>query len=216
MKKIPALLVLVLLSSASHGLTLQEYGISFINNGLIDHTSGLRWLDSGLTEGGLDELQTQLDAGWRLATEEEFYFLLTRQISAFGGSADVPLHLQDFQAMMSRLSVTESDTGGEFSGPWLCRDYGSPQQNCSAVNSLGGQFLLQVIPDEFPVLLHLSLNLFISEVPIYGSLDCLQFPDLCSFTGRSLMVRAVPLPGALLLMFSALAGIGAALRQRQP
>lgn len=197
-----ALMLLFLLSQVSYALTLDEYGISLSGNGLVDHVSGLQWLDSGLTQGGLDELQFRLDDGWRIASEEDLYFLITRQQAEFGGTGQLQLNIADFMQLMAQLSIDSSPDGSVYSGPWVCRAFGDPQAACASTNALGGKFIIELAADQNPVLV--SMFVYISEVPIYGSIDCFDDPDLCDYMGRSLLVRAVPLPGPALLLFSAL------------
>ena len=201
-KKILIALSLSLFALHSKALSLSEYGITLTSTGLIDHVSGLRWLDSSLTDGDLDDLQLRLDEGWRIASEEEFYFLVTRQMSAFGGSAVSALGIDGMNQLAARLSFTPNQ---EPSGPWLCRDYGDPEQYCQSTGSLGGNFVLNLtdLADDTTLV---QMLVFISEVPIYGGLDCGVDVD-CVYEGRSLMVRAVPLPAAGWLFLSALASL---------
>ena len=111
-----------------------EYGVTFNDTGVVDHVSGLEWLDSALTDGGLDDLPPWLDAGWRIATGEEFFFLATREAGqTLGGSATSNLNLVEFNALMTRLSATPNVS---ISGPWLCRPYGNPQADCTNTDVL--------------------------------------------------------------------------------
>ncbi|MFK8031002.1 MAG: hypothetical protein AB8G18_12275 [Gammaproteobacteria bacterium] len=206
-----ALLTLFWSVSAS-SLTLDEYGVSLTDNGLVDNVTGLRWLDSLLTQGGHAELQSLLDAGWRFADEDEFFFLLTH------GSGSATLLGEDGLLQMADRLSFEFDNDNLFSGPWVCRSYSDPEQFCTTLNTpgsiagLGVQFTLS-LGDEFQeggdTLTPVIMSPYITEVPFYGSLACYEEPDLpCIGEGRSLMVRAVPLPASFFLFSGALALLG--------
>lgn len=212
LRKVAMSVLLLTIFQSGVAATLDEYGVSFTQNGLVDHVSNLKWLDAGLTQGGLDELQFWLDDGWRIASEADLYFLITRQHAEFGDTAELPLNVDDFMLMMTQLSIDPAVDSNSYGGPWVCRAYGDPQQNCVNTNSFGGQFIIDLSVDLEPVLL--SLFVFITEVPIYGSLDCFDEPAICDYTGRSLLVRTIPLPAPLLLFFSALSLCAIRLRQR--
>ncbi len=194
-----ALLMLVACSPrVSNAITLDEYGITITETGLIDSATGLRWLDSQLTDGGLDELQDWLDAGWRIATYSEFLYLVTRQEEGFVGFHTALLEEADYGQIADSLSFELNEF---FSGPWLCAGGDDPDGLCSSTGSFGGQFEMDLLLDDQDELI-IYLTRYISFVPMYGSIDCGFIP--CSYEGRSLLVRPVPLPPAVLLMIGAL------------
>ena len=202
------LLAFVACAPRAGAATLSEYGVSLTATGLVDHVTQLRWLDSALTDGGLAELQGFLDAGWRLATEEEFTFLASREPFQYGGTHESELNRDEFITMMTRLSVDlDAD---HFAGVWVCRPYGAPEDWCSSTTSFGGQFVLDgpygYQPTEF------GLYYYLTEVPIYGAFDCHK-TNLCTYMGRSLLVRAVPLPAAGWLLIVALCSAALARRR---
>lgn len=218
MKKLVLTLLLVFFHPTSWAVTLEEYGVTLTGNGLVDHVSGLRWLDSSLTQGGYDELQVLLEAGWRIASEEELFFLMTRAEFAFSSSF-TELGSDGLLQIADRLSF-EYGLDAEFSGPWVCRGYSNPAQFCSSLNApgsiagLGGQFVFD-LGNPSALGIPVSMIVYITEVPIYGSLACYENPsEPCIGEGRALLVRPVPIPAALTLFIGALATIGVRGRHR--
>lgn len=215
MGKAGLFILLLMWQVSASSLTLEEYGVTLTDTGLVDHVSGLRWLDSSLTQGGYDQLQPLLESGWSFASEEELYYLLTRSDGSFSGATvlgeDGLLHIADQLSFGFGLEF-------EFTGPWVCRSYGDPEQYCTTLNTqgsiagLGGQFTLEMgdaFMDGGTQQIPIFMYPYVTEVPIYGSLACYEQPDLpCIGEGRSLLVRAVPLPASIMLMLSALGILG--------
>lgn len=216
MRNISLIVLTLFWSTSAWSLTLEEYGVSVTDNGLVDNVSGLRWLDSSLTQGGHPELQSLLDAGWRFADEDDLYFLLTRS-SYFFEVSSTYLGEDGLLQIADRLSF-EFDSDNDYGGPWVCRSYGNPEQHCTSLNTpgsisgLGVQFILSMgneYQDGDDTLLPVIMYSYITEVPFYGSLACYEDPSTpCIGEGRSLLVRAVPLPASIFLLSGALGLLG--------
>lgn len=162
-----------------------EFGISFTLTGVVDHRSGLEWLDAGLTEGNIDDLQFWLDAGWRIASQEEFFFLVTRVPGMqFGGSETSDLGVDQLDGLKARLS---------FESAWVCSAFQDPATECVSTESFGGPFGLGYEPTFFGDGSVVWMSVVLTELPMYTDLDCLKFPP-CARMGKSLMVRYTDTP----------------------
>lgn len=194
-------LLLLQFSHNAYAISLAEYGVTITDTGLVDHVSGLRWLDSDISDGGLGELQQLLDQGWRIASEGELLELLARAPFGFSGNVVSQLGIDGINQIAESLSFS---FGATFGGPWVCRTAFYPVESCLNTDALGGQFLLEAeeLANDTTLLIY---AFYISEVPIYGAFDC-DFIE-CSYLGRSLMVRAVPVPPAGWLLLAGLVSL---------
>ncbi len=208
MKKGLILFVSLLLACNVNGLTLEEYGITPTTDGLTDDTTGLRWLDSSLSPGDLSGMQTLFDEGWRVASEEEYFYLVSRQLGTFGSDLNSSLNYADFQWVMERLAILDVfDLPGNIydnPNPWLCRPSSSPDSDCGSTDLLGGQFVFTYEDAGLGNGTDFSTFTIVFAMALYENSDnCII--DQCS---RALLVRQVPLPLSLVLFLSALGSLG--------
>ena len=197
-------------SYPAEAITLDEYGVTLVGNGLVDSESGLHWLDPALTEGTTGNLDKFFSDGWRLATEQELFFLLTRieiiPPTPPGDHTSSALNFDDYLIMLDALSIPMPGSGSGDSVPWLCRVFGNDKSHCG--NSTGTVFVSFFLSADpvlgFPgapdAMTEVTFITFISEAYLYGTFDT----ECLDCIGRSLLVRAVPLPAAFWLLLSAL------------
>lgn len=211
-----ALIVLMasalLCSAPAQAISLEEYGVTLTGTGLVDQVSGLRWLDSSLTFGLQSALDPYLADGWRIATEYDVAFLLTHSDDLDplypGFSGNVPLQYAEFVALTQALGIqANGDVGSQ---PWMCRVYSADISNCyertgSAFVSFGTDSFVDTDNSDMDgFTTYLNFYLYITEVSLYGDLDG-PCPDCL---GRTLLVRAIPLPAALWMLLPALGWLG--------
>ncbi len=182
---------------ASSAITLEEYGVTLNGTGLVDHVSQLQWLDSSLTYGTTAALTDYIDAGWRLATEEEFLFLLGR------GSNTSDLDGVAFLSMAQRLGFTADPDGLDLVQPWLCHAPGADPGICNQLDHYNYvSFALDVFPRGSTT--HFNYYNYLATYQLYN-LDQTQPCPQCM--GSALLVRPVPLPAAVWLMLGALGAL---------
>ncbi len=203
------LFISILGSGSANALTLDEYGITLTDDGLLDNHTGLQWLDAAATEGTTANLDPLFANGWRLATEQEMVFLLLRIPNSVGDTAISMLNFDDYLVMLDALSIPHLLSGSGDSDAWLCRADGGDTSHCNSSNGVAFvSFFLSVEPAPgfsggSDSLTHVTFIPFISEAFLYGTFDT----ECLDCIGRSLLVRTVPLPASLWLIIGALLAI---------
>lgn len=117
----------ILLSGQSaQALSLDAYGITLTNTGIVDEVSGLRWLDADLTLGTNTDLAPLFADGWRIASEMELAFLLSHsdninpQFPVYNGNS--PLQYSEFLVLTEALGINANSDNFQ---AWVCRVYSS-------------------------------------------------------------------------------------------
>ncbi|MEM7081511.1 MAG: hypothetical protein AAF465_02070 [Pseudomonadota bacterium] len=198
------------IATASFALTLEDYGIRFTSTGLVDVDTQLEWLNADLTAGTPDAIDVLLEDGWRIANYTEVRYLLTRDgmLSPPSGNGDetiVPLAFSDFMILIGALGISTNGFDDAYVEPWACGSQITDANLCSDTRNWAFTPFILIAEQESDIPLfgttRVSTLEYLSEVPLYGDFEV----GVCSdCIGRTLLVRAVPIPAALWLMLSSL------------
>lgn len=199
--------------ASSLAVTLEEYGVEITSSGVVDTTTGLKWLSADLTLGTPDAIDELLNEGWRIPGFDEAFYLLTRMavdptMAGYGDPIVIPLVFDDFTTITSALGIGTDGFNSGSGEPWLCgRLYESA--DCQVTTNWVFTPFTIVAEPEYPDLGFLGdtyfwYSYYITDVPIYSNYE-IGVCDTC--VGRVLLVRNVPLPAGIWLLLSALAAM---------